>query len=178
MGRTSFTGPLKSTAGFEIGAGGSEATATNTAIIDSSGNATIPGTLAVTGTTTLTGAIAGPVPYALKADDYTVTAAESGTTFGMATNAKTFTLPAAAAGLTYTFVNTGAATNNNILVDSGTVEIFGTFTLAGTVVVADQETLLTNTQGTSVKGDSVTLVSDGTAWFIIASTGIWAATAP
>ncbi len=176
--RGSTTGPFKSTAGFEIGAGGSGPDGTNTTVIDSSGNVTVPGTLAVTGTSTLTGAVAGPVPYALKAVNYTVKASESGTTFGIATTDKTFTLPAAAAGLIYTFVNTGAGTNNNIIVDSGTDEIFGTFTLAGTVVVADAETLLTNTEGTTVKGDSVTIVSDGTAWFIIASTGIWAATAP
>ena len=163
MGRTTHSGPIKSTGGFEVGAVG-----TNTAVIDSSGNVTVPAGASM----------AGAVPYALKADDYTVTAVESGTTFGMATNAKTFTLPAAATGLTYTFINTGAATNNNILIDSGTDEIFGTFTLAGTIVIASAETLLTNTQGTTVKGDSVTLVSDGTAWFIIASTGIWAATAP
>jgi len=166
MGRYSHSGPIKSTGGFEVGAGGSESTGTHTGIIDSSGNITSPGS------------IAGASPYSLKADDYTVTAAESGTIFGMATNAKTFTLPAAAAGLTYTFINTGAATNNNILIDSGTVEIFGTFVLAASIVIASAETLLTNTQGSSIKGDSVTLVSDGTGWFIIGSTGIWAATAP
>ncbi len=166
--RGSTTGPLKSTAGFEVGAGGSGPDGTNTTVIDSDGNITVPAGAS----------IASAVPYSLKTDDYTVTAAESGTTFGIATTDKTFTLPAAAAGLIYTFVNTGAGTNNNIIVDSGTDEIFGTFTLAGTVVVADAETLLTNTEGTTVKGDSVTIVSDGTAWFIIASTGIWAATAP
>lgn len=117
-------------------------------------------------------------PYLLKAANYTVLAAESGTIFGMATNAKTFTLPTVAEGLFYTFVNVGGAANNNIIIDSDAAEIFGTFTLAGTIVIADAETILTNTQGSSIKGDSVTLVSDGTAWFIIGSTGIWAATAP
>ena len=125
---------------------------------------------------TALGGIVGP--YSLKADDYTVTAAESGSVFGIATTAKTFTLPAPAAGLTYTFVNTGAATNNNVIVHTTTNIIFGTFTLALTIVIASAENTLTNTAGTSVKGDSVTLVSDGTAWYIIGSTGIWAATAP
>lgn len=178
MGRTSFTGPLKSTGGFEVGAGGSESTATNTTIIDSTGNATIPGTLAVTGTTTLTGAVAGPRPYSLKADNYTVTAAESGTVFGMATDAKKFTLPAVAAGLTYTFVNTGAAGNNLIDIAIADGVISGTFTLAASVVAVSVATTIRNTKSSSIKGDSVTLTSDGTGWFVVASTGIWEQQAP
>lgn len=176
MGRTSYSGPLKSTGGFEIGAGGSESTATNTSVIDSSGNITAVG-ITASGDATISGAVAGPIPHSLKNDDYTVLAAESGSAFTIATNAKTFTLPVPQAGLQYTFINSGATTNNNVLVSTG-AEIFGTITLAGTVVPADQETLLTNTQGSSQKGDSITLISDGTAWFITEATGIWAATAP
>ena len=41
-------------------------------------------------------------------DDYTVSANEGGMTFGIATDAKTITLPSTEAGLIYQFVNTGA----------------------------------------------------------------------
>ncbi len=176
--RGSTTGPFKSTGGFEVGAGGSGPDGTNTPIIDSDGNFTVPGTLSVTGVSTLTGAVAGLKPYSLKADDYIVTAAESGTVFGMATDAKEFTLPAVAAGLTYTFVNTGAADNNLVDISIADGVISGTFTLAASVVEVSVATTIRNTKTGSVKGDSVTLTSDGTGWFITASTGIWAQQAP
>jgi len=168
MGRYSSSGPIKSTAGFEVGAGGSEATATHVTIIDSSGNITVPA-----------GAnVAGARPYALKADDYTITAAESGTVFGMATDAKAFTLPAVAEGLFYTFVNTGADDNNliDIVINDGVIA--GTFNEAAAVTVVSVATTIRNTKVGANKGDFVTLASDGVGWFIVASSGLWAQQAP
>ena len=163
MGRTTHSGPIKSTGGFEVGAVG-----TNTEVIDSSGNITVPAGSSV----------AGARPYSLKADNYTVTAAESGTVFGMATDAKKFTLPSVAAGLTYTFVNTGVADNNLVDIAIADGVISGTFTLAASVVEVSVATTIRNTKTGSVKGDSVTLVSDGIGWLITATTGIWAQQAP
>jgi len=80
--------------------------------------------------------------------------------------------------LTYTFVNTGAAGNNLVDVAAPAGVIAGTFTLAGTVVVVSAATTIRLTKGTSILGDSVTLVSDGTNWYIESSTGIWAQQAP
>ena len=108
----------------------------------------------------------------------TLVAGDSGKVFTVATDALVITLPACEAGLKFTFVNTGADGNNIItLSPQSTDGIWGTITLAGSVVdlggVANKD--LINTKGTAIKGDSVTLVSDGTDWFVTASTGIWAA---
>ena len=163
MGRTTHSGPIKSTGGFEVGAVG-----TNTAVVDSSGNITVPAGSSV----------AGARPYALKTGNYTVTAAESGTVFGIATDAKTFTLPAVAEGLFYTFVNTGADDNNLVDIAIADGVIAGTFTLAASVVVVSLATTIRNTKSGANKGDFVTLASDGVGWFIVASSGIWAQQAP
>ena len=110
----------------------------------------------------------------------TLTAGDSGKVFTIATDALVNTLPSVAAGLKFTFVNTGADGNNIItLSPESTDAIWGTITLAGSVVdlggVDDKD--LINTKASTIKGDSVTLVSDGTDWFVTASTGIWAAEA-
>lgn len=110
----------------------------------------------------------------------TLGAGDSGKVFTVATDALVITLPACEAGLKFTFVNTGADGNNIItLSPQATDSIWGTITLAGSVVdlggVANKD--LINTKGTAIKGDSVTLVSDGTDWYVTASTGIWAAEA-
>ena len=108
----------------------------------------------------------------------TLVAGDSGKVFTVATDALVITLPACEAGLKFPFVNTGADGNNIItLSPQSTDGIWGTITLSGSVVdlggVANKD--LINTKGTAIKGDSVTLVSDGTDWFVTASTGIWAA---
>ena len=110
----------------------------------------------------------------------TLTAGDSGKVFVVATDALVITLPACKAGLKLTFVNTGVDANNIItLSPESTDAIWGTITLAGSVVdlggVDDKD--LINTKASTIKGDSVTLVSDGTDWFVTASTGIWAAEA-
>ena len=108
----------------------------------------------------------------------TLSAGDSGKVFTVATDALVITLPACEAGLKLTFVNTGADGNNIItLSPQATDGIWGTITLAGSVVdlggVANKD--LINTKASAIKGDSVTLVSDGTDWYVTASTGIWAA---
>lgn len=112
----------------------------------------------------------------------TLTAADHGLTFLVGTDALTITLPAAStAGIEYTFVNSGADGNNIITISPASTDgIWGTITLAASVVdlggAANKD--LINTKATSIKGDSVTIVSDGgTAWFVKSSTGIWAAEA-
>ena len=98
--------------------------------------------------------------------------------FGIATDAKAFTLPAVAEGLTYTFVNTGADDNNLIDIVVADGVIAGTFTLAASTVVVSVSTTIRNTKTGANKGDFVTLTSDGVGWFIVASSGIWAQQAP
>jgi len=112
--------------------------------------------------------------------DTTLKASDSGKVLTVAVDALVITLPPAEAGLKFTFVNTGADGNNLITVSPEPLErIWGTLTLADSVVDVGG-TLnkdIINTKASSIKGDSVTLVSDGTDWYVIASTGIWAAEA-
>ena len=110
----------------------------------------------------------------------TLTAGDSGKVFTVATDALVITLPACAAGLKLTFVNTGADANNIItLSPQETDGIWGTINIAASDTdlggVANKD--LINTKSSAIKGDSVTLVSDGTDWYVTASTGIWAAEA-
>ena len=98
----------------------------------------------------------------------TLTNSDSGKIFTIATDSLVVTLPACKAGLKLTFVNTGADGNNIItLSPQSTDGIWGTITLASSVVdlggVANKD--LINTKGTAIKGDAVTLVSDGTDWY-------------
>jgi len=115
-------------------------------------------------------------------DNRTLTAADSGKVFLIATDAKVFSLPATAAGLEYTFINFGAAGNNIVTISPVAADgISGTITLAATVVVdagvVDKD--LINTKATSQCGDTVKLLGTGVtgtkAWIIVHSTGIWAA---
>lgn len=157
-------------------------------LVDTSGNTTVPGTLAVTGVATFT---ATPVftagkPLGFQTDasaaTITVTAAQSGTVFlatkGSAT--QTYTLPAVAAGLTYTFI-CGSAAGEILVTPTGSVgTVFTTFAAVGAdadtaIVTLTTGTGLKNTAATNAVGDSIVLVSDGVGWYGIGITsGIWA----
>lgn len=115
----------------------------------------------------------------------TITQADSGKTFLIATDALVLTLESAAkagmAGVEVTFINSGAAGNNIITISPNAADgIAGTITLASSVVtrVGTVDTNLVNTKATSTKGNAVTLVCTGAAgtgaWYIKSSTGIWA----
>ncbi|GEJ46016.1 hypothetical protein [Chryseobacterium sp. ON_d1] len=114
-------------------------------------------------------------------DNTTLTANDSGKIILVGTDAKTITLPPSKAGLTFTFVNIGAAGNNILKVSPVSTEgISGTITLASSVVVLDGTVnkAAINTKATSVSGDSLTILGTGLAgskaWVVTASTGIWA----
>ncbi len=110
----------------------------------------------------------------------TLTAAQSGSVFCSATDNMVWTLPTPAAGLTYTFVNTGADGAAKISISPGASDaIHGTITLAASVVElsgTDDKDLI-NTKATATTGNSVTLTSNGTDWYVLSSTGIWASEA-
>lgn len=114
-------------------------------------------------------------------DNTTLTSNDSGKIILVGTDAKTITLPASKAGLTFTFVNIGAAGNNILKVSPVSTEgISGTVTLASSVVVLDGTVnkAAINTKATSVTGDSLTILGTGLtgtkAWVVLSSTGIWA----
>lgn len=114
-------------------------------------------------------------------EDTTLRVEDSGRTFTIATDALTISLPETGSGLEYTFINTGAAGNNIIVVSPvGADGIAGVITLAMAVVtllgVPGQD--LVNVKATSQLGNAMTIVGTGitgnTAWLIKYSTGIWA----
>lgn len=99
----------------------------------------------------------------------TLTAADSGTIYRVNVADCVFTLPATAEGLQFTFVvDTVSATTGCSLSPNAADNING-----GT----DDKDLI-NTAATDVKGDSVTLVGDGSeGWLSTYMHGIWAAEA-
>jgi len=105
-----------------------------------------------------------------KIDDYSVLASESGTTFLMGTDAKTFTLPSTVDGLEYTFVNSGADGNNILTISPAAADAIH----GGSLSSVDDKDLI-NTKATSKEGDYVTIKGDGIAgWWIVGIEGIWA----
>lgn len=139
-------------------------------------NLTVGGNLAVTGTTSFTGVPAGlgspVVQSALVGATVVLTAAQSGGTFQNRATSGTpsWTLPTCANGLEYTF--TTASTSAGFTV-TGAQVIHAKTSATGTAITTT--TTLTNTQATAVVGDAITIVGDGTAWWITAQTGIFAA---
>jgi len=139
---------------------------------------TFTGVATFTAAPVFTAGPTGPVSVETKTASYTVTAADSGKTFLMGTDAQVFTLPSTAAGLTYTFINSGADGNNILTISPAAADgIHGTIILAAAIVElsGDDDKDLINTKVTATTGNSVTLVGDGVAgWFVVKSTGIWA----
>lgn len=143
---------------------------------------TATGDLSVVGDASF-GTLTGKSATSTVTGNVTLTAAASGTTYFVATDALVITLPACAtagAGVNYKFVNTGADGNNIITISPNASDaIWGTITLAASVVDlggVDNKDLI-NTKATSIKGDTAEIVTDGTDWYVTHSTGIWAAEA-
>ena len=145
------------------------------------GAATFDTTSTFTGVATFTVAPAftvaptGPSLYptstnALVGATVVLTAADSGKVLINQSTSGTpsWTLPAASNGLWFTFVV--ASTTAGFTVTGGTITAKTSAT--GTAVSG---TTLTNTQGTAVVGDTITIVCDGTTWRMVAQSGIFTA---
>ncbi len=111
----------------------------------------------------------------------TLTAADSGSVFMIATDALVMTLPAIAdvpIGTNFTFLNIGGDTNNNMrLTPNANDYVAGTATLAASVVDlgVTVNKYIDNTKGTTVTGDGCTVTADGTdGWIAFPINGIWA----
>lgn len=142
-------------------------------------NVALGGTLAVTGATSFTVAPTGPrlspvVNSALVGATVALTAAQSGGVFVNRSTSGTpsWTLPTLADGLRYTFV-TGSTTAGFTVTGAQTIQ----FKTSATGTALTSTTTLTNTQGTAVVGDTITIVGDATSntWKMISQTGIFAA---
>lgn len=127
---------------------------------------------AITASGGITGVTAPVVQSALVGATVVLTPGQSGGVFqNRATSGSpSWTLPTCANGLEYTF--TTASTSAGFTV-TGAQVIHAKTSATGTAITTT--TTLTNTQGTAVVGDAITIVGDGTAWWITAQTGIFAA---
>jgi hypothetical protein len=122
-------------------------------------------------TGSITGGVLVPVVQsALVGATVALTVAQSGGVFQNRSTSGTpsWTLPTNSNGLEFTF--TTANTTTGFTVTGGTIKAKTSAT--GTAITG---TTLTNTQDTAVVGDAITLVADGTAWWVTAQTGIFAA---
>lgn len=109
------------------------------------------------------------------ADTYALTVDDSNTTY-IATKAsatQVYTLPAVQAGLVYSFVCANAA--GEILINpTGSVVFNIKASEGGAAVATVAGTGIKNTAATNVAGDRITLISDGSAWYAVQQSGIWA----
>lgn len=148
-------------------------------------NVSFGGTLAVTGVATFTAApvfTAAPTgpqtrpvaQSALVGGTVAVTAAQSGTMFvnRSTSGSPSWTLPTLVEGLWYTFV-CGNTTAGFTVTGAQVIQ----FKTSATGTALSTTTTLTNTQGTAVVGDAITIVGDGTSntWKMVAQTGVFAA---
>lgn len=108
----------------------------------------------------------------------TVTVAESGSVFVQTRSSTTvtYTLPAAAPGLEYTFVCGNAS--SEILITPASGDAIVTKIHAsndGTALAPAAGTGIKNTAASNVAGDFIRLVSlDGTTWYGVGMAGVWA----
>ena len=106
-----------------------------------------------------------------------LTATDSGriTVCTRTSTTQTFTLPVAAAGLTFQFVTTSAASEVLINPGNGTdvFQIKATVDQGASVVTA-AGVGIKNTAATNVVGDSIWLVGVTGTWIMIGQSGIWA----
>lgn len=116
------------------------------------------------------GSITGATTVTTLTAASTLTAAQSGTTFFLsATSEFATTLPAPAAGLTYTFIVGAAPSGASYTIVTGSSaniikgQAVNAAGVAGDTGTADDT--ISFVDGQAVAGDMVTVISDGTSWF-------------
>jgi hypothetical protein len=184
-GKTELTSVPAGSTGQVLGfVGGVPAWTASPAI---SGDQTITGALTVTGWSSLTGGLSTGALVETGTGS-TLTVAKSGhlITCSAATDAASnYILPAAnvAGGMTFSFVLAASALGSNrelrVNTPAGSDLIIGT-TLAtagaGIATTAGASHGVKNTHATAVRGDHVSLMSDGVnTWYMTSLAGIWAA---
>jgi hypothetical protein len=86
---------------------------------------------------------------------------------------QTFTLPAVASGLEFTFV-CGHASGEILINPTGSVVLNIKASEGGAAVATAAGTGIKNTAASNILGDNITLICDGTAWYGIKQSGTWA----
>lgn len=139
-----------------------------------SGSETFTGTTTISGVFSPTGgSVANVSQSALVGATVVLTTADSGKFLinRSTSGSPSWTLPAATtSGLRFTFI-TGNTTAGFTV--TGAQVIHAKTSATGTAITTT--TTLTNTQGTAVVGDHISIVSDGAVWWVTAQSGIFAA---
>jgi len=108
--------------------------------------------------------------FELKTDNYTVNAEDTGKVLCLATDAKTFTLPATAAGLEVILVN--LASDGTALMS---VSPNSSDKIMGPDVAGEDDKDYQNTKATQDRWDNLHLLADGSAgWYVKGQRGTWA----
>ncbi len=110
----------------------------------------------------------GSTIEALSADT-TLTVQDSGKIFTLDAVGEVITLPAVTNGLKYKFICSVTTATSDWTIVAATAVIFGSAQVAGAVIPADTESLITLVVAKFLPGDWVSLVSDGTNWYVEAS---------
>jgi len=98
--------------------------------------------------------------------DTTLTAADSGTTFFLDAIGEAITLPAVSAGVEYKFICDTTTATSDWTITAPAAVIYGSAQVAGAVIPASAESVITCVVAKFLPGDWVSLVSDGTKWFV------------
>ena len=98
--------------------------------------------------------------------DTTLTAADSGTTFFLDAIGEAITLPAVSAGVEYKFICDTTTATSDWTITAPAAVIYGSAQVAGAVIAASAESVITCVVAKFLPGDWVSLVSDGTKWFV------------
>lgn len=101
--------------------------------------------------------------------DTTLTAADSGKIILLDAIGEAITLPAVSAGVNYKFICTVTAVTTDWTIVAAAAVIYGSAQVAGAVVAASAETTITLVVAKFLPGDWVSLISDGTNWYVEAS---------
>ena len=101
--------------------------------------------------------------------DVTLTAIQSGTTFLLDAIGEVITLPAVSDGLNYNFIISETTATTDWTIVSATAVIQGSAEVAGAILAASNESLITLVIAKALPGDHIELISDGTNWYVSGS---------
>lgn len=96
----------------------------------------------------------------------TLTASDSGKTMLLAAVGKAITLPAVEAGLNFKFICAADIITSAWVITAASKVISGSAQVAGAVVAAALEDVITIVHTKALIGDWVSLESDGTRWYV------------
>jgi len=106
------------------------------------------------------------VDYKAISVDTTLTASDSGKVILLDAVGEAITLPAVAAGLNYKFLCTANVITSAWTITAASKVISGSAQVAGAVVAAAIEDVITIVHTKALIGDWVSIESDGSAWYV------------